>query len=84
MGSMTCTVVEWRIKEGRDQQFSTERQDWGLCLFVGNFCLFVLVGLLFMTAFKFISHKHQMWFLLLLSNVHHRVLKASVMSYLVS
>lgn len=34
MGSRTRTIVEWRDREGKDQQFSTERQDWGLCLFV--------------------------------------------------
>lgn len=42
MGSRTCTVVEWRDRDGRDQQLSAERQDWRL--FVGHLSL-VLVGL---------------------------------------
>lgn len=83
MGSRACTVVEWRDREGRDQQLSTERQDWSLCVFVGNF-FFGFGGASFVTAFKFMSHKQQMCFLLLLSSVHHRVLKVSVMLQLVS
>lgn len=55
-------------------------------LFVGNlfFVLFCFGGAYLVTAFKFMSHKYQMWFLFLLSNVHHGVLKGSVMSHLVS
>lgn len=55
------------------------------CLFVGNLFFFCCFGGAFLvTAFKLMSLKHQMWFLFLLSSVHHRVLKVSVMSHLVS
>lgn len=54
-----------------------------VCVYLLVFFFFGFGGASFVTAFKFMSHKHQMCFLLLLSNVHHRVLKVNVMSHLV-
>lgn len=76
------------MEEQRGKGSAIEHRKAGLglvfvCLLVILFvCLFG--WRFFITAFKFMSHKHQTWFLLLLSNVHHRVLKVSVMSHLVS
>lgn len=72
------------MEEQRGKGSATKHRKAGLGLvFVGNFFCCCFGGFFFMTAFKFMSHKHQTWFLLLLSNVHHRVLKVSVMLHLV-
>lgn len=79
MRSRTWTVVEWKNR-GKGSAVDHRKAGLGFVC-VSNF--FCFGGAFFVTAFKFMSHKHQTCFLLLLSSVHHRVSKVSVVSHLV-